>query len=374
MSGIYLHIPFCRKACHYCDFHFSTSFKTYDAVVAGMKREIEHWAAAWPATIQTIYFGGGTPSTLELSDLQSILELIRAKFDVEPAAEITIEVNPEDVNEAQLEGWLSLGVNRLSMGVQSFFEDELMWMNRNHTASKSVESIRLAQKVGFENITIDLIYGVPVSSTSRWKDNVQMAIDAGIPHVSAYALTVEEKTALAHAIEKGRTRQPDEEVAHQQFLILREMLIGAGYDHYEISNFGKPGWRSVHNSNYWKGVPYLGIGPGAHSFDGDLRRWNVRNNALYGQRVGSGEGWFETERLTVRDRYNEWMMIQLRRAEGISLEEVSVRFGERYKSLFLSAAESLVDKNYVKWEGDRLVLTENGMFLADGITVELMDA
>lgn len=374
MSGIYLHIPFCRRACHYCDFHFSTSFKTYDGVVESILMELEHWSGAWHAPIQTIYFGGGTPSTLTKEDLGKILSVIRSKFDVESAAEITLEANPEDIHPSLLQGWKELGVNRLSMGVQSFFEDELLWMNRNHSAEKSKTSVKQAQDAGFENITIDLMYGLPVSSSTRWQENVEAAIALNVPHLSAYALTVEERTALYHQIKKGEMREPSEEEAHDQFIFLRRALLNAGFEHYEISNFAKPGWRSVHNGNYWNGVPYLGIGPGAHGYDGDVRRMNIANNAQYVNLMKSEKPWFETELLSVQDRYNELTMTHLRKAEGISLEEVQVRFGDDYKKHLIESAQSAVEKGWLEWKGDRLTLTEDGIFFADGITVDLMEA
>lgn len=371
MSGIYLHVPFCRKACNYCDFHFSTSLATYSSVVDAMERELKYWAPAWPASVQTIYFGGGTPSVLEEPELRRLMNTIRELYNVEPGAEVTLEANPEDVNEERLALWKELGVNRLSMGIQSFFDDELEWMNRNHSAEKSASSVKLAQEFGFENITIDLIYGLPISNMERWKDNVERALNLGVPHISAYALTVEPKTALAHSVKKGAVAEPDESDAHEQFLYFRARLAEAGFDAYEISNYGKPGWHSVHNSNYWNGVSYLGIGPGAHSFDGAVRRWNVRNNVLYGKTVSSGQEWYETEQLSVRDRYNEFVMTGLRRMHGISLEEIRVRFGDDYGTHFQREAETHVSSGKLKWVGDRLCLTSDGLFFADGIAADL---
>ncbi|TNE27449.1 MAG: radical SAM family heme chaperone HemW [Bacteroidetes bacterium] len=371
MSGIYLHIPFCRKACHYCDFHFSTSTKSYADVLASMKAELRYWAPAWEAKVQTIYFGGGTPSMLDEQDLRELLEIIRSEFDVEQGAEITLEANPEDISGERLSAWKEAGVNRLSIGVQSFFDDELEWMNRNHKASKSIESVRLAQKHGIDNITIDLIYGVPASSMERWKENVKMALELEVPHISAYALTVEPKTALAHSVKVGKVTEPSEGEAHAQFVYLRSALNEAGFEAYEISNYGKPGWHSVHNSNYWNGVPYLGIGPGAHSFDGDIRRWNIRNNVKYAHAIQKGVNWFEIEQLSVRDRYNEFVMTGVRRSAGISLEEVRVRFGEEYSAHLQSEAERYIENGWLAWNGDRLCLTSDGLFFADGIAADL---
>lgn len=337
-----------------------------------MISELKHWAPAWQTPVQTIYFGGGTPSTLSPSDLNELLSIIRDQYQVEPAAEITLEANPEDVSPESLAHWKAIGINRLSMGVQSFFEDELTWMNRNHSAEKSISSVRLAQEAGFDNITIDLMYGLPVSNSDRWKENVERALELKVPHFSAYALTVEDRTALYHQIKKGNLRSPSEEEAHEQFLYLRERVLAAGYEHYEISNFAKPGWRSVHNGNYWSGIPYLGIGPGAHGFDGEVRRMNVTNNAQYIRWIEEGQAWYESEKLSMQDRYNELVMTHLRRVEGISLEEVQVRFGDTYKNHLIASADPTVQKGWLEWKGDRLSLTEAGLFFADGITVDLM--
>lgn len=371
MTGLYLHIPFCRRACHYCDFHFSTSLKTYEGVMSAMQTELSYWSDAWQAPLQTVYLGGGTPSMVELADLRKIFEMIRDKYQLEPAAEVTLEANPEDITDEKLEAWREIGINRLSIGIQSFFDDELRWMNRNHSAEASRNAIRLAQEHGFENLTVDLIYGVPVSSDERWAGNVRHVIEAGVPHVSAYALTVEERTALAHAVNKGSAAAPDEEQSHRQFMLLRSELIRNGFEPYEISNFGKPGWHSVHNSNYWNGVPYLGIGPGAHSFDGDIRRWNVRNNALYVKKAEAGEVWYETEQLSPKDRYNEIVMTGMRRQHGISLEEIKVRFGDELALHLRTEARPHIEAGTACWEGDRLKLTERGLFFADGIASDL---
>ncbi|GGH70875.1 coproporphyrinogen III oxidase [Phaeocystidibacter marisrubri] len=336
-----------------------------------MKAELRYWAPAWEAKVQTIYFGGGTPSMLNEQDLRELLDIIRSEFDVEQGAEITLEANPEDISGERLSAWKEAGVNRLSIGVQSFFDDELEWMNRNHKASKSIESVRLAQKHGIDNITIDLIYGVPASSMERWKENVKMALELEVPHISAYALTVEPKTALAHSVKVGKVTEPSEGEAHAQFVYLRSALNEAGFEAYEISNYGKPGWHSVHNSNYWNGVPYLGIGPGAHSFDGDIRRWNIRNNVKYARAIQNSVNWFEIEQLSVRDRYNEFVMTGVRRSAGISLEEVRVRFGEEYSAHLQSEAERYIENGWLAWNGDRLCLTSDGLFFADGIAADL---
>lgn len=374
MSGIYFHIPFCRHACHYCDFHFSTSLKTYDEVLRAMREELIYWSGQWKEPVQTIYFGGGTPSVLEDEDLRLLLSDVRLLFEVSPEAEITLEANPEDISRGKLEHWKQVGVNRLSIGVQSFFEDELKWMNRVHSADQSKRSVRLAQEVGFDNITIDLIYGLPISSNQRWAENVSQALELDVPHISAYALTVEDRTALAHQVASGKTKAPDEDTAHQQFLFLRESLISAGFDPYEISNFGKPGWHSRHNGNYWEGVPYLGIGPGAHSFDGQERRWNVAHNRKYSQGVLARESWYESEQLSVRDRYNEYLMTGLRRMNGVSLDEVASRFGDSYRKHLLEESDELVQKGWLTWSDNRLSVTESGLFFADGIAATLFDA
>ncbi|HEX8279323.1 MAG TPA: radical SAM family heme chaperone HemW, partial [Segetibacter sp.] len=275
MAGIYIHIPFCRKACHYCNFHFSTSQELQKDFVEALIKEIELQKNYLKESISTIYFGGGTPSLLPGADIQRIIGKLSNTFEIEQEVEITLEANPDDINTPKLKEWKSFGINRLSIGVQSFFEDDLRWMNRAHDAEQAIHCIYLAQQEGFNNLTIDLIYGTPTLSDDHWIKNIKKAIEANIPHLSCYALTVESKTALERLIAQNKLEDVDPDKQARHFEILTGIMEEEGYEHYEISNFARPGFRSKHNSSYWKGTPYLGLGPSAHSFNGNSRQWNI---------------------------------------------------------------------------------------------------
>ena len=359
-------------------------------------------------TVDTVYFGGGTPSLLDTGALTLILDRVKGLFRLHPDAEITLEANPDDMDggprstgggaggtdaggggasggsavNARLAGWREAGVNRLSIGVQSFFEADLRWMNRAHDARQAVESIRLAQKEGFQNISIDLIYGGPTLPDTHWQRNVDNAIALGIPHLSCYALTVEPKTALDSMIRRGRSADVNPDDQARQFLLLMDWLGKAGYEHYEISNFSLPGKRSRHNSSYWQGKPYLGLGPSAHSFNGVSRQWNVANNAKYmaalcggGVPVGAGGGAFdfiaEREELTAMQQLNEYIMISLRTAEGSSLSTVAKRFGAEQAQELWRRAERYMKEGKIKSSPEILALTQEGKLLADGIAADL---
>jgi oxygen-independent coproporphyrinogen-3 oxidase len=284
MAGIYIHIPFCRKACHYCNFHFSTSLQYKNDFVTALLKEIDlRVDYLQQELIETIYFGGGTPSLLEEDDLHRIVAHLHRHFKIADNTEITFEANPDDITREKLISWRTNGINRLSIGVQSFFDDDLKWMNRAHSAQQSVQSILLAQEEGINNLTIDLIYGTPTLGNENWEKNFKQAVTLNIPHLSCYALTVEPKTALAKMIAQHKIGDIDSERQATQFLLLTDWATAAGYEHYEISNFAKPGMRSKHNSAYWQGKKYLGLGPSAHSFNGTARQWNIANNSLYVQ-------------------------------------------------------------------------------------------
>ena len=328
MAGIYIHIPFCRKACHYCNFHFSTSSKQIEPLVDCLIKEIELRKNDTTQTIETIYFGGGTPSILTTSQIESILQAVNNYYTVIIDAEITLESNPDDISEDKLIQWKSIGINRLSIGIQSFREEDLLWMNRAHNAVQAYKCIKLAQAVGFDNITIDLIYGVPNLSNEQWKENIQTALSLHIPHLSCYALTVEPKTALDKMIQTNNKESIDTDKQAEQFIILMDILEDAGFEHYEISNYAIPGFRSKHNSSYWQGKHYIGIGPSAHSFNGHSRQWNIANNALYIQSINNNSLPAETEILTVNQQYNEYVMTSLRTIEGIEINRIQSLFGE----------------------------------------------
>ncbi len=369
MSGIYIHIPFCKQACHYCNFHFSTSLRYKNELIAALLREIEisvSSGVAAPDNIETIYFGGGTPSLCNKDEIQSIIEKLRSFFNVSPAAEITLEANPDDISKEKLNDWKQAGINRLSIGIQSFFEEDLVWMNRAHNAKQAIDSLQLAVAT-FDNITIDLIYGTPGLTDEKWKQNVEKAIFSGVPHLSCYALTVEPKTPLDKLIRQHRSEDIDPGKQSEQFLLLMQWLEDAGYEHYEISNFAKPGFRSRHNSSYWQGKKYLGFGPSAHSFDGNARWWNIANNNIYIDSIKKGIIPFEKEQLTPTQKLNEFIMISLRTSEGLDLS----RINETKSKDLQAASRKYIENGLVKLENNNLRLTQEGKLLADGIASDL---
>jgi len=361
MAGIYLHIPFCRQACHYCNFHFSTSLQYKNDVVDALLKEMEA-RKDYIHDIQTIYFGGGTPSLLTEDELGRILNKLHTLFSIAPDAELTLEANPDDMTvPGRLPAWRQLGVNRLSIGIQSFFEEDLRWMNRVHNAPQALESIRKAQNAGLDNISIDLIYGTPGLSDDNWKRNVEQAIQLDIPHLSCYALTVEPRTALDTMIRQHKKEDVDPEAQARQFLLLMDWTAAAGYEHYEISNFSLPGRRSRHNTSYWQGKPYLGLGPSAHSYDGAAsRQWNIANNALY---IKDPISQIEKETLTPVQQLNELIMISLRTMEGLDLNKVPQSLPGR--------AEKYIREGKMIFRDNRLILTREGKLLADGIASDL---
>lgn len=371
MSGIYIHIPFCKQACHYCDFHFSTSIKKKGSLVDMLCQEILLRKNELPSDkIETIYFGGGTPSLLSSEELKQIFETIYSNFDVQEDAEITLEANPDDLTLESLEGLKTAGINRLSIGVQSFFEEDLKMMNRAHNASEALESIQLATKF-FDNISIDLIYGIPGMSKDRWKKNLEIALSLGLPHFSCYALTIEPNTVLKKMIEKGQVKPVDDEAARAHFDLLTATLKENGYIHYEFSNYGKPGYFSKNNTAYWFGKAYLGIGPSAHSYDGVNRKWNISNNTLYIKSIEKGELPLEQEELSITDRFNEYVMTRLRTMWGIDIAEIEERFGTSYKQHLLKEAIPDIENNLLVEEKGILKVTEEGKFLSDGIASNL---
>ncbi|WP_431212260.1 radical SAM family heme chaperone HemW [Puia sp. P3] len=370
MAGIYLHIPFCRQACHYCNFHFSTSLNRKNDFIPALLKEMQlrkDYTGGEP--IETIYFGGGTPSLLETDELNPIIDRLHTLFPVAPGAEITLEANPDDINAPKLREWRKAGVNRLSIGVQSFFDEDLRWMNRAHDAGQAASCIEMAQREGFGNISIDLIYGGPTLPDGNWKANVDRAVGTGIPHLSCYALTVEPRTALDTMIQRQKKQDVSPEDQARQFLLLMDWTAAAGYEHYEISNFAVPGKRSRHNSSYWQGKTYLGLGPSAHSFNGKSREWNLANNAKYIAAEGSAIA--ELEVLTPVQQLNEYIMISLRTSEGCSVSEIIRRFGAAAAREFEKNAGAYILSGRMRRVDDRLQLTREGKLLADGIASEL---
>jgi oxygen-independent coproporphyrinogen-3 oxidase len=321
--------------------------------------------------VHTIYFGGGTPSLLPTQDVAGLLETIRKNFPVSPTAEVTLEANPDDINPEKLAEWKAAGINRLSLGIQSFYEEELRWMNRAHTAEQSMQCIRWCQEAGLHNLSIDLIYGSPLLSDDMWEQNVRTALSLNIPHLSCYALTVEEKTPLDKQIRTSKKQPVDADRQASQFLLLMDWLRKAGYEHYEVSNFAKPGFRSRHNSSYWKGDQYLGIGPSAHSFNGKERRWNVANNQVYVAGIETGAPKREAEQLTATQKLDEYIMISLRTMEGMSLTRVEADFGSEERRRIEHQLKRYEGNGLVHVAGEHAVLTDEGMLRADGIASDL---
>lgn len=371
MAGIYVHIPFCKQKCTYCDFHFSTTFHSYRSRMIGtIIKEIElRKDYLNEASIETIYFGGGTPSILSFEELEQILSAIHSNYDTSNLAEVTLEANPDDITTNKVQEWKGIGVNRLSIGLQSFKESDLKWMNRAHNVEESYSCIKSAIEGGITNLTVDLMYGLPDLTNEEWKNHIQTVVDMGVQHVSAYCLTVEEGTALDKFVENGKIVPPADDLQAEQFLLLVDTLEQNGIMQYEISNFGKEGFESKHNSNYWKGTHYLGIGPSAHSFDGKSRSWNVANNQKYMQQIEAGEDWNETEILSKNDLFNELILTGLRTVNGVDLahlnsilpiEDTTNNQIEQY------CAEGLMEKVI-----NKIRLTKVGRLQADRIAADM---
>ena len=371
MSGIYIHIPFCKQACHYCDFHFSTSLKKRDEMVEALAKEIELRKDEFKNIIvETIYFGGGTPSVLNNKELEFLIDTVYDNYEVSEQPEITIEANPDDLSKNRIIELSQSPVNRLSIGIQSFFEDDLKLMNRAHNAQEAKDCLAEAVKY-FNNISVDLIYGIQNSTKEKWLQNIETALSYNVPHISSYALTVEPKTALASFIEKGIIQDVDEELAQEQFHILKDKLEAEGFIHYELSNFGKEGFFSRNNSAYWQGKSYIGIGPSAHSFNREERGWNVRNNSKYINAIQQNKLPMEVETLTKTDQYNEYVMTGLRTIWGVSLVKVESDFGSLYKDYLLEQAEVFINQHLLYIEDMHIKVSKEGQFLSDGIASEL---
>ncbi|MFN7044932.1 MAG: radical SAM family heme chaperone HemW [Flavobacterium sp.] len=371
MSGIYIHIPFCKQACHYCDFHFSTNLKKKDEMVLALAKEIQLRKSEFQDEIvETIYFGGGTPSILEISDLKLLIDAVYRNYKVVENPEITVEANPDDLTENRIIELSKNKVNRLSIGIQSFFEDDLKLMNRAHNVEEAKKCLETATQY-FDNISIDLIYGVPEMSNEKWLQNIETALSFGVPHISSYALTVEPKTALHSFIQKGIIPQPDDEVAQEHFHILVDKLSENGFIHYELSNFGKETYFSKNNSSYWLGKKYIGIGPSAHSYDGKNRGWNISNNSLYIKSIQENKLPIEIETLTKTDRYNEYIMTGLRTIWGVSLERIEQEFGKTYLDYLNQQAVKFIEDHLLFVDDNILRTTKKGKFLSDGIASDL---
>lgn len=371
MAGIYLHIPFCKQACHYCNFHFSTSVHLRQEMINAMQQELLLRKDYITESIDTIYFGGGTPSLLKATDIEKMLQTVYENYRVNECAEITLEANPDDMHPDSVKAWKETGINRLSVGIQSFNEAELQWMNRAHTATEALKSIELAREAGIENISIDLIYGSQLLSDEQWVANLHKAIALQVTHLSCYALTVEPRTALHHFITHNKVADTDSEKQSRHFEMMQDILSHAGFIQYEISNFCKPGYQSRHNSSYWQGISYSGIGPAAHSFNGKSRQWNIAHNKKYIDGITTGNLPTETETLTVIQQMNEHIMIRLRLLDGISLPAFENYFGIGNTDRLLSSARDLQRKSHLIISESNIRLSPSGRFFADGIASDL---
>lgn len=370
---IYLHIPFCKQACHYCNFHFSTSLKYKDDFVTALLKEIDlRYTYLADKKIETIYFGGGTPSLLSGNEINRIIGHLQKYFDLSPTIEITLEANPDDLSDKKVSEFRQTPINRFSIGIQSFFDADLRYMNRAHTAQEADASIKRVQDAGFESLTIDLIYGTPTMTSSQWKTNLKKAISLQVPHISAYCLTVEPNTALAHFVKTGKAADVNEDYAAEQFETMVETLTKNDFIHYEISNFCKKGKESKHNSGYWLGKHYLGLGPSAHSFNGVSRQWNVAHNAQYIQSILKKEIPAEIEHLTPNQRFNEYLMTSLRTIWGCDLKKVQTDFGSHYVDHLQPLVTPFLEKEILLKKEDTLTLSTKGRFLADGVISDLM--
>ena len=371
MAGIYIHIPFCKQACHYCDFHFSTSLKKKDELIQCLVKELElRKEELQNQTVETIYFGGGTPSLLNRDELELLINTVYNNFTVIKNPEITLEANPDDLSDDVIIQLSKSRINRLSIGIQSFFERDLKLMNRAHNAEEAIDCLTLATQ-HFDNISVDLIYGIPGLSNDEWIENIETSLSFNIPHISAYALTVEPKTALETFIKKGIIDNVDDDLTQEQFNLLVDKLEASGFINYELSNFGKPNYFSKNNSAYWQGKSYIGIGPSAHSFNGNTRGWNVKNNSKYIKTIQNNELPLEIEVLSVTDKYNEYIMTGLRTIWGVSLKKVKDDFGENCKKYLLKQSEIYINEHLLYIEDDKLLTTKKGKFLSDGIASNL---
>ena len=373
MAGIYIHIPFCKKACHYCNFHFSTSNDGIESMIMAIEKEILLREEIHNQEISTIYFGGGTPSIIPINLLTRLLKSIHSKYNVSSNAEITLEANPDDITQERSIEWKSIGINRFSVGIQSFVESDLQWMNRAHNSIQSKKSIEIIQSAGFKNFSIDLIYGTPGQTIEQWNDNLDIAFGFNTPHLSCYALTVEEGTALHKMIANNKKQHVDSDLQSIFFKRLMNRARQAGYSHYEISNFAKPTMESKHNTAYWEGIPYWGFGPSAHSFDGNKRRWNISHNIDYIKSVENNIVPFEEEILDEVDHLNEYIMTSLRRKNGIEKSVIIKRWGSKFLNQIDNEISPFVNSGKVENSQTHYLLKDEGKFFADGIAAALFE-
>ena len=371
MAGIYIHIPFCKQACHYCNFHFSTSLRHRDQMIEAICKEIDLQSDFLShRELSTIYFGGGTPSLLDAAEIQTILERLSHHYNWNDTIEITLEANPDDITRDKITNLNDGGINRLSVGIQSFIDHELIASNRAHNAEESLTAIKICQDAGIDNLSLDLIYGMPNSTLETWQYNIDKALELNVDHISSYALTVEPNTALDYMVKKGSIALPKEIEVSKQYLQLIDSLTSIGYDHYEISNFAKPNKYAVHNTNYWKSIPYLGIGPSAHSYQPTFRQWNISNNAKYIESITNGVVPSEKEETLYADQFNEYIMTRLRTMWGIDLNDLERKFSDQVENVHNDIFEYL-DSDHVELQNNHYRLTPEGRLLADRIASDL---
>ena len=371
MAGIYFHFPFCRQACHYCNFHFSTQLKHQDEMLLGFEKEIELRVEHWNSALESIYFGGGSPSLLSITSIEKLINVVYKNFKLCDSIEITLEVNPDDVSFEYLEALSSIGINRLSIGIQSFLNSELKLMNRIHNADQGIKTIEWTAQL-FDNFSVDLIYGIPSSDLSNWKKNLNQALSFDVPHLSIYALTVEPQTVLAHQVKNKKIQLLEEDLVKSQYDWMVNRMEAEGFQNYEFSNFSKPGFISVNNSNYWKGKAYMGVGPAAHSFDGKrTRSWNLSNNIKYLDFIQNGILPTQSEILNTNDAFNEYLMTRLRTSWGVSIQKINDTFGKHYSDYLEKQVESHLINQRVYWDGDALKVSKKAKFLTDGIASDL---
>lgn len=373
MAGIYLHIPFCKQKCNYCDFYKEVSQHSTDQFTGALVSELRLRAAYLnSASVRTIYFGGGTPSVVRYDQFQTIFDTLHSEFNIDPSAEITLEANPDDLNPAYLAMLGKLPFNRLSIGIQSFDDKELRSVNRRHTAQQAIQAVHDAREAGFSNLSIDLIYGLPGQTMDQWKYNLERAFGLHPEHISAYGLTYEEGTGLWKQRARGKIVEVADEVMLQMYRYMLLQMNDKGYDAYEISNFALPGYRSQHNSSYWQLTPYLGVGPSAHSYDGISREWNIANLQRYMVGIESGNPFTEKEVLTEQDAFNDFVMVKLRTKEGINLTETESRFGKMMKDWLFRQSNTYLRSRHLMLEEDSLRLSLEGIEISNRIIADLM--
>lgn len=373
MAGIYIHVPFCRKACNYCDFHFSTNLKVQDELVNALIMELEMRKDYLnELIIETLYFGGGTPSLLSRRNLEDLFNTIYKNYTLIENPEITLEANPDDLNKDSIIKFQEIPINRFSVGIQSFFEEDLVWMNRSHNAEQAKSGIKNLQDGGYTNISLDLIFGYALLNMKKWKKNIRTALELKVPHISSYGMTLEKGTLLGNQNEKGIYQEIDEEAYLEQYRYLLNKLEDSGFEAYEISNFAIPGYESRHNSNYWNQISYLGIGPSAHSFNGWTRSWNISNNPLYIQGISKGKPLVEEEKLSQENHFNEYVLTSLRTRKGISLNYVEVKFSLEKRRFLESRSGIQIQLGNLQILDNHLILTQKGKFISDKIVTELI--